>query len=361
MDDIRDDRILVVLAAAPGRLSEASRFLGRRGWTLRLRSDLKSFMADIVALKPKYALMSVDFVHENISKMRGLIEGIYHVKVIDFSEESGVEGWARLKAVPGANKIFGVLTGPAIERALVRLSIEVEQTHRASAERALREGSGKTLGQALRSGDGTIQRPLTLTSRLTCIQVRASALNGHFLVAMGSDKILDDAMIEALKTALSEFFVKAGLAMSLTDSFVLDVRRVEFKKWAAAAASFLERGVHDGAEVAMAFFPAAEDLFVIEASPTGEMGVIDLNEIAPEVKIDFEVYLHLPLNGKFVLYVSKGGWMSLQQQLNLQSRGIHKLHIQRKDSALLFRARAHRSLDRMIADFYESRAAGQAA
>lgn len=334
---------------------EVDRFLSRRGWTIKMRADLKSFLADVAALKPRVVLMSVDFHHDNVAKIRNLVETIYHSKVIDFSEESGAEGWARLKDIKSVNKIFGALTGPAIERVLSRLALESAQLDRGKAEKTLKDGSGDVLRQVLQPGDNQVRKPLTLTSRVTCIQVRTSVLSGHFLVAMGSDKVFDEAMTADLKNAICQLFVKAGFMAPLADMFTIDVRRVEFKKWALTAASFLERGVHQGNEVVMAFFPAEDELFTMEPSAADEkMACIPLDEIRAESKVDFEVYLHLPLNGKFVLYVSRGGWMSLQQQMNLQARGIAKLHVKKEESALLFRTRTHLRMDQSIADFYEA-------
>lgn len=353
-DGTKNDQTIVILAAAPGRLQEVDRFLGRRGWTVRLRSDLKSFLSDVAALKPRCALISIDFKHPNLEKVRPLLGSIYRSIVIDFAEEPGEDGWARLKETDSPHKIFGALTGPAIERALARLTAESPALNREKAEAALREKSRGLLDGVFAAGDGVIQRPLSWASRMTCVQVRTPVLNGHFVVALGADRAMDVDLTATFREAVLELLRAVGFASATAESFDIDVRRVEFKRWALSAAAFLERGVHEGTEVAMAFIPAEDELFRLEESVREDMVSFALDEIRPEAKVDFELYIHLPLNGKFVLYVSRGGWLSLQQQLSLQSRGVSRFHAKKDERALILRERAHRRFDRLIADFYEN-------
>lgn len=343
---------VVVLAAAPGRLQETERFLGRRGWVVRCRADLKSFLSDVATLKPRYVLISVDFAHPNLAQLRQTMTQIYRVQVIDFAEDQGVESWAKLKALENPHKILGTLTGPAFERALHRMVPERVVADVDAAEAALREKSQKVLDRLFDKGDGSIRRPVAWVSRISCIQVRTPVLSGHFVVALGSDKFLEKDLESALRESLTAMFRELGFEGIESSSFPMDIRRVEFKRWSLESAAFLERSVHQGVEVAMAFFPAEAEMFRLENSFDAQMASISIDEIRPEQPMDFELYLHLPLNGKFVLYISKGGWMSLQQQLNLQGRGIQRLHLDRRDEAALIRERARRHLDLLISDFY---------
>lgn len=358
MTDIKKDlQSVVVLAAAPGRLQETERFLSRRGWVVRSRADLKSFLSDVATLKPRYVLISVDFSHPNLAQLRQTVAQIYRVQVIDFAEDQGAESWSRLKALENPHKILGQLTGPAFERVLARMAPTPDLSNLAVAEAALREKSVEALDRVFDRGDGAIRRPVSWTSRVSCVQVRTPLLSGHFVVALGSDKTLEQDLQSILQDALRQMFLQLGLDEVEASSYPMDIRRVEFKRWALDSAAFLERTAHQGVEVAMAFFPADAELFSLQDSHEAEMASLSIDEIRPEHPVDFELYLHLPLNGRFVLYVSKGGWMSLQQQMTLQGRGISRLHVRRRDESAIHRDRVHRRLDRLITDFYEGRAA----
>jgi hypothetical protein len=352
---------LIVLAGAPGRLQEFERFLGRRGWEIRIRSDLKTALVDLTALKPSYVLISADFSHPNLEHLRRTMAQVYRVTLIDFTEEQTIESWAKLKAVSNPHKIFGNLTGPAFERALSRMqpgsSMAPHSTSSKHEPEALRLGTNQMMRKVFNAGDGAVRRPLSWTNRVTCVEVRSSVISGHFLIAAGSEKALDENLSEIVRSALSEMMNALGYDVDTIESFPLDMRRVEFKRWADESADFLERGLHQGVEIAMAFFPVQDKLFDVLPSVDPLYFQVDRDEIRPDARIDFELFLHLPLNGKYIMYVSQGGWLSLQQQMSLQSRGIVHLHVRQENKKAVLRDRTARHFDHLIAHYYENRVA----
>ncbi|MBX2987498.1 MAG: hypothetical protein KF802_06345 [Bdellovibrionaceae bacterium] len=353
------NRIILVLASFPGRLQEFDRFLSRRGWTIRLHSDLKSFLNDVVKWRPQYVLLSVDYEHPNMQEARRAISQTGQVHLIDFAEEQTLESWEKLKAIGHAQKIYGYLTGPALERALHRLMPQTlarrEKSLSEGREEELRKGVARILEISFEKGDGRIRRALTWNTNLTCIQVKTPVLCGHFVVALGSDRALDEHLMFVVKDALVSLMKQLGYEVETTDAFPVELQKVEFKKWSDSMASFIETGVHRGIEVALAFFPTDAELFRFEKSQDPAFLKIPLNEVRSGQGVDFEIYLHLPLNGKYILYISRGGELTPQQHLGLEARGIKSLHVREEDRLGVLRTRAVQRLDRLIGDYYESR------
>lgn len=350
---------ILVFAAAPGRYHEFERFLSRRGWNVRFHTDMKSFLTDVIALQPQFALVSVDAKVAEADRSRHLAATVYRVRIIDFAEEQTLESWQRLREATGEYQIYGILTGPAFERAMVHITSRAndDDTNIVAADAFLQEGVSRIFRDHLEQRDGAVETPLNWTSEVLCVQVKTPLVSGHFLIAAGHGKILKNDLMEIMRASLVALVQEIGGDPETLQTFPLEIRRVEFKKWAEAEARFLEAAPHRGVEIALAFFPAGIDVFTFEPGADEEHLAVRLDEIRADRLINYNLFVHLPLNGRYVLYVSRGGMLNLHQQLNLQAKGLRHLHIEKGDRSLMLRDRASRSLDAKIAEFYEARVA----
>lgn len=357
---------MVVLGKFPGQLGEFQRYLQRRDWSVSATSDLKRLLTEITLSKPQVALISVNVQHSNFQKLQSILERVYRLKVFYYIEEYSEEYWQKMLDIdaPAENKIFGQLTGPAFERALAK------QTARATYETSVTVPSPKeSLNLVLKTGlanacktifnnhapENQEMQKLAWVQSVSCIYFENSVLSGHFVVAAADDHHVDTYLMEALRGALKRLYEISNVPLTQEDLYQMKVRKVEFRSWSSQESSFLESAIHNGVEIMVAFFPMDAERMQLE-SGQDDMLAIDLDEIQAGRKMDFELYLHLPLNGKFIMYVSKGSFMELQQQLNLQTRGIRKLHVKKADAPFVLRSRSTQYFDRSILNFYENKA-----
>lgn len=347
---------IVVLANSMGRHQEFERFLLRRGWTVILQNDLKRFLEEVAAVKPQYVLISVDFDTSRMPSFRKLLKQLYHVTILDFAEEQTLESRDRLKSIPGSVQLFGQLTGPAFERLLIYLAQQTAQPKASykNKELHLRFGATSVLRKNLKFGDGVVKIPVKDTNRVTCFQVRSANFSGHFLVAVGADYVLENTIQDILRSALAEI-VHAVYDCADTpevEIFEMEIPRVDFKKWAGTAAKFLTLGLHHGTELALAFFPGDEKLFRLEEKDSFVQ--IDFRSEFPDEPAPCALYVHLPLNNKFILYVAENQCLQTKQEINLQNFGVSKLYARSEDAVKLLRRRSQKHYQRLIGQFYEA-------
>jgi hypothetical protein len=57
------------------------------------------------------------------------------------------------------------------------------------------------------------------------------------------------------------------------------------------------------------------------------MLAVSLSDIHSDRELDFDLYLHMPANSKFILYGRKGNLFSVQQKARLQNRGVVAVHL----------------------------------
>lgn len=343
---------LVVLTPTPSRYIEFERFLVGRGWTLRMRNDLKAFLEEVVLHKPEYVLISVDFDTSKLPHLRQLLKQVYRTKIIDFAEEQSVRNWEALKNLPALTRLLGPLTGPSFERLLMSIAQSQEKiTPVKNKMLHLHFGIATMLKKKLKSRGEELKYPVVRSAKTTCYQVNAAEFSGHFLVATGDDRPLDLDINAMIRSALSDLVAGVYDCATVPDVeiFEIEIPDVHFKKFAGESAEFLASGLHNGVEVVMAYFPIEGNWLKLEQKDTFVQ--VDLTQDCVAHPAPCALYLHLPLNNKFVLYVGENKQLEPKQEVNLQNYGITKLYARDEDSPKIRMSRTRHHYAELISQF----------
>lgn len=189
------------------------------------------------------------------------------------------------------------------------------------------------------------------STNISCIVIESTRFSGYLITAMGKDRKLDDAFLGKVRERLFRFLKENGENIEDSESMQLKIKEVPFEEWALEQAEFLRKSVHDGNEVAMAFFPRPDVKTTLGDSADEEMASIHLNELAGDVAVEFNVYIYLPKNNKYVLYTPRGSKFFNVQKQRLQSQGVSNLHILKAEIQDLDKYRAQNFLNDKIQDF----------
>lgn len=189
------------------------------------------------------------------------------------------------------------------------------------------------------------------STNISCIVLESTRFSGYLITAMGKDRKLDEAFLSKVRERLFRFLKENGEKIEDSDSMQLNIKEVPFEDWALEQAEFLRKSVHEGNEVAMAFFPRQDIKTTYGESASEEMASINLNELAGNVAVEFNVYIYLPKNNKYVLYTPRGSKFFDVQKQRLQSQGISNLHILKAEIQDLDKYRAQNFLNDSIQDF----------
>jgi hypothetical protein len=190
-----------------------------------------------------------------------------------------------------------------------------------------------------------------LTSNMACIVIESSRFSGYLITAMGKNKVIDNAFMKKIQMRLYNFLKEHGEKVTNGESMQLILKQVPFMPWAVDQAEFLRRSTHMGDEVAMAFFPRAEIRARFGESVDEEMAAVHLHEFEGDTMVDFNVYIHLPKNNKYVLYTPRGGVFYDKQKTRLSGQGISHLHVLKAEMQDLDKYRAENYLNDSIEDF----------
>lgn len=216
------------------------------------------------------------------------------------------------------------------------------------------KGVNKTLDETAVKGDGFVQSYLEDNTHLACIVVESPRFSGYLVAALGKNKKVDDEFVDLVRTRLMKFLRDAGEPIEDEGNMQVKVKRVDFEGWALEYAQFLRKSVHKGDEVAMAFFPFAEAQTKVGASANESMVSVKTNEIEPGKPLEFNLYIYLPTNKKYILYTPKGAVFQENQKDRLVRQGVSDVHIQKDEVQNLSRYKAQNHLNSLI-DQYDQK------
>ncbi len=213
------------------------------------------------------------------------------------------------------------------------------------------KGVNQSLDDTVVKGDGKIENRLEQNSQFACIIVESARFSGYLVAAMGKDKKIDNHFIELIRVKLMKFLKDNGETIENESNLQLKVRQVDFEGWAIEYAQFLRKSVHKGNEVAMAFFPFASAQTPVSESATATMVSVKTEDIQTDTPLEFNMYIYLPSNKKYILYTPEGGMFLSEQKKRLSKQGVLKMHIQKEDVQNLSKFKAQNHLNSLIKDF----------
>lgn len=215
-------------------------------------------------------------------------------------------------------------------------------------------GTQKSLEESTEPRDGAIHATLRETTSAACIIIESSRFSGYLVAVMGNNRKIDQAFVETIKQRLFKFLKENGEDLSDHNALDIKIRQVDFEPWALEYAEFLRKSVHQGHEVAMAFFPRRPIKTILEDSTHKEMAQIQLHELEGDRQVEFDLYVYLPNNDKYVLYTPKGGVFYNRQMDRLKKQGVTHMHVQKEAAQAVSKYHAQNYLNDMVED-YEKR------
>jgi len=226
-----------------------------------------------------------------------------------------------------------------------------ERRARSDANQTLiARGTQKSLEESVVIGDGVVKEKAQESTSAACIVVESERFSGYLVAVMGKNRKIDEAFITNVKLKLFKFLKENGEETSESESMDVKIKQVDFEPWALEYADFLRKSVHEGNEVAMAFFPRRPIKTILEDSHHQDMAKIELNQLQGDRQVEFDLYVYLPTNNKYVLYTPKGGVFYNKQMDRLKKQGVTHMHVQRDSAPAISKYHAQNYLNDMIED-----------
>lgn len=189
------------------------------------------------------------------------------------------------------------------------------------------------------------------TSNCACIVVESERFSGYLVAALGKNRKMDDKFIEQIRIRLFQFLRSNGENVKDDISMQIKLEAIDFEDWAIEQADFLRKSIHDGDEVAMAFFPRKDVNYELQDSASANMLKMDISEIKDDTIVEFDLYIHMPENNKYILYTPEGRTLYGKQRERLIEKGIGHMHLRKESATNVKKYRAQNYLNDKIKAF----------
>lgn len=346
-------------------LEGTERFLHSRGWDVQIVvGSLNKGLQVASAFNPDYLFICTEIIPKEFSDLFSALQKSFHV--ILFAERPDAHALRLLQQLGAPNVILTPLTGPAVERMIFRVNSKVKNLQRTAGGgqkvtplnpateqidiNRMANATDQALSEICKSTpDGKRGRSLGKCSSVHCFAVYTKRFCGYIVVAASVE--IESQMTEVLRYKIGDVMEMSGEFFRSGEIHSLHLEEVQFEGLALSYGEFLKKAYHLGNEIAIALFRIQETGQKVSDSP--EMGWVStaLEEISPSDPVDFDVYIYLPLNKKFVLYRRAGSVLEEEQILNLEGGGVKEIHLKKESVPELERYRARKHLNSLIANY----------
>lgn len=215
-------------------------------------------------------------------------------------------------------------------------------------------GSQLSLLENVDFQDGIIEHPVEETSNSGCIIVESERFSGYLVTAMGHNEPISDEFLAGVKKKLFKYLKDNGEHLTESEALDIKLKPVAFEPWALEYADFLRTSVHKGDEVAIAFFPRRPVHVTLENSVHKDMATIHLKDLKGDREVNFDLYLYLATNKKYVLYTPQGGVFYQKQLDRLKKQGVTHMHIPKTATDAVAKYNAQNYLNDLVDAFDQS-------
>lgn len=213
-------------------------------------------------------------------------------------------------------------------------------------------GTTRTLEGSCQVTEKTPVVGVGTTKNVACLVINSTRYSGYLLTVMRKETHIDEKFIRLIQDRLLNF-LKEHDDFNETPSLELTIREVPFEDWALEHADFLRKSVHEGKDVAIAFFPHKNTKIPVRHLPDQPMAAVSIEHLHGDEPVEFNLYLHLPRNNKYVLYTPRGSVFYELQKTRLNDQGVAELHILQSDLVDLPKYKAQANLNETIKEFFE--------
>lgn len=179
-----------------------------------------------------------------------------------------------------------------------------------------------------------IDTPESLGSvkKFTAYSIVSESLKGYMFSIMEDFESVSETIAQTIDGRLVQALTEEIDGVFEIHRIKMDIEAFDFKHWIESTEGAMSSFAVDDNVVTWGFVTNhSNSVEFLPNDEDEEMVGVDLSEIQPEQRIKNDLYLHMPKNGRFILYTRKDGHLLDDQFTKLKSCDVEKLHLKKED------------------------------
>ncbi len=191
------------------------------------------------------------------------------------------------------------------------------------------------IDMAMKSEIQSFEAPILVdeVSNMTVSVIKSSRFKGYLVSGQASD-VANPKLMKKVFDNLNEEMRNQNEALStLCGILELKLGTVPFKKWTQERAEFSIQSRIDNEEIVFAFVPVDElpQNFIDE-----DLVPVPIDKFEEDKILYFDIFLHMPVNEKHILYIKNGSVFSKISRNRLKDYNTKVLYVKKTDEHLFF-------------------------
>lgn len=218
----------------------------------------------------------------------------------------------------------------------------------------LLEVTQRAIQEVADSTPNTTVHRLQSCSEAICFFVKSERHRGFVICTIAHNQDPLQKLVEMFKSKIDELMKEFDDNFLTSQSFEVRLSEVNFDEWTQSQATFSKKFIHQGHECGVAFFELHPPNLELGPSARQDMVKMNLADIYQGRRVPFDVFLHLPINNKYILYNRRGSLFYDNQKTRLLSKGVANVHLYEIEIQFLERYHFETFLNQKISEHLET-------
>jgi hypothetical protein len=163
------------------------------------------------------------------------------------------------------------------------------------------------------------------------VLIDSLSLKGSVLMAVGHSLKPGSELVEKVKRVFLGFLKVRGFVVAELDCASVDLDHLKLVESTVCRSTHAVFRSAEGIEMAALIIPNLHRLADVEVNEEDKMAMIHLKDLTAEVPLNFEVYLHMPVNKKYIRYLKSGAQLGDSQAVRLERSQVTHLFLNEND------------------------------
>lgn len=168
-------------------------------------------------------------------------------------------------------------------------------------------------------------------SKAKIFNIHTPRFRGYMIFVVPMFNEMDRSVISNIKTNLQNSLKEQNEPLYHFEELNIDLEQTDFLGWAEKNAEFFVQTVDKKTEIICAYYPLDPSLPKVDAMSNNKMTTINIKDLKQNSKTNFNLYIHLPKNNKFVCYMKPGEVISEKHAEKFEKHKLKNLHIKNEE------------------------------
>jgi DNA-binding response OmpR family regulator len=172
--------------------------------------------------------------------------------------------------------------------------------------------------------------PVDKVSKAKIFNIHTPRFRGYLIFVVPMFNEFERSVVASIRTNLEALLKEQNEYLLYFEELNIDLEQTDFLGWAQENAEFFVQTVDHKTEIICAYYPQDPSLPKV-TEKYNKMATINIKDLKLNSKTNFNLYIHLPKNNKFVCYMKPGEVITEKHKNKFEKHKMDNLHIRNEE------------------------------